>query len=60
MGPTNVKDVAQELFAKIRDETELPNLGNKRQEFEIQFLIPGLRATPSVYGELREDVFGNN
>ena len=58
-GPANVKDVSQELFAKIRDATGLPNLGNKREEFASQFLVPALRATSCVYEELREDVFGD-
>ena len=58
-GPANVKDVSQELFAKIRDATGLPNLGNKREEFATQFLVPALRATSCVYQELREDVFGD-
>ena len=57
-GPMNVKDVTQALFAKIRKATRLPNLGNTREEFASQHLVPALRATPSVYEELREDVFG--
>ena len=58
-GPNNVKDVSRELFAKIRNATGLPNLGNSRDEFASQFLVPALSGTPSVYEELREDVFGN-
>ena len=58
-GPANVKDISRDLFAKIREATGLANLGNKRQEFEIHFLVPALRATPGVYDELREDVLGN-
>ena len=58
-GPANVKDVSRDLFAKIREATGLANLGNKRDEFASQFLVPALRATPCVYGELREDVFGD-
>ena len=57
-GPANVKDVSQVLFAKIREATGLPNLGNRRDEFVSQFLVPALRATPGVYQELRDDVFG--
>ena len=57
-GPMNVKDVSRKLFAKIRDATRLPNLGNTREEFVSQHLVPALRKTPSVYEELREDVFG--
>ena len=58
-GPNNVKDVSRELFEKIRNATGLPNLGNNRGEFALQFLVPALSRTPSVYEELREDVFGN-
>ena len=58
-GPNNVKDVSRELFAKIRDATGLPNLGNNRDEFASQFLVPALGGTPCVYEELQEDVFGN-
>ena len=57
-GPLNVKDVSRKLFAKIRDATKLLNLGNTREEFASQHLVPALRETPGVYGELREDVFG--
>ena len=57
-GPANVKDVSRALFAKIRDATGLRNLGNTREEFALQHLVPALCETPGVYGELREDVFG--
>lgn len=57
-GPVNVKDISQQLFAKIRDATKLPNLGNTREQFALQHLVPALRETPEVYAELRKDVFG--
>ena len=57
-GPKNVKDVSRDLFVKIRSATALPNLGNTRDEFAWQFLVPALGSTPGVYEELREDVFG--
>ena len=57
-GPVNVKDVSRNLFAKIRDATRLPNLGNTREEFALQHLVSALRETPGVYEELREDVLG--
>ena len=57
-GPLNVKDVSRKLFKKIHDATKLPNLGNTREEFALQHLVPALRETPDVYRELREDVFG--
>ena len=58
-GPTNIKDMSRQLFAFIRSTTELPNLGNNREEFASQFLVPALRKTQVVYEELREDVFGS-
>ena len=48
-GPANIKDVSRKLFAKIREATGLVNLGNKRDEFASQFLVPALCATPGVY-----------
>ncbi len=58
-GPTNIKDVSRQLFAAIREAAKLNNLGNSREEFVIQFLLPALRRTRVVYEELREDVFGS-
>ena len=57
-GRKNSKDVAQRLLDTIRNETGLANLGNTREQFASQFLLPALRRTSSVYEELREDVFG--
>ena len=57
-GPKNIKDVSRPLFAAIRNTTGLPNLGNTREQFAAQFLVPALRSTHMVYEELREDVFG--
>jgi len=57
-GPANVKDVSRQLFDTIRKVTKLPNLGNNRQEFALEFLVPALRETEVVFNELREDVFG--
>ena len=59
-GPKKIKDVSREMFAMIRDETGLSNLGNSREQFAAQFLVPALGNTPDVYQELREDVFGSN
>ena len=58
-GPKNIKDVSRQLFAAIRSTTGLPNLGNTREQFAVQFLVPALRSTHMVYEELREDVFGS-
>ena len=51
-GPKNVKDVSRELLAAIRRHSGLPNLGNNREEFVWQFLVPALGRTPEVYQEL--------
>ena len=58
-GPNNIKDVSRDLFAMIRRVTELSNLGNSREEFVCEFLVPALGKTPGVYDKLREDVFGS-
>ena len=57
-GPKNIKDVSRQAFDAIRQDTGLPNLGNDREEFASQFLVPALRKTHVTYEELREDVFG--
>jgi len=57
-GPRNAKDVSRKLFDLIRTTTRLPNLGNSREEFAFQFLVPALRNTDRVFDELREDIFG--
>ena len=59
LGPKNIKDVSRKLFEEIRRVTRLPNLGNNREEFAVQFLVPALAKTQVVYKELREDVFGS-
>lgn len=51
------KDKTRKLFEFIRRETNLSNLGNKRDEFALYHLAPALRQTPEVYRELRADVF---
>ena len=58
-GPKNIKDVSRDLFEAIRSDTGLSNLGNNREEFASQFLVPALGKTPVVYQELREDLFGS-
>lgn len=58
LGPKNVRDVSRKLFEAIRRLAGLSNLGNSREEFALQFLVPALVQTSSVYNELREDVFG--
>ncbi len=58
-GPVNIKDVSRDLFDMIRNTSRLPNLGNSRKEFALQFLVPALCKTQIVFDELREDVFGS-
>lgn len=55
----NIKNVSRDLFEAIRRETGLQNLGNRRTEFALQFLVPALRETPKVYNEIRADVCGS-
>ena len=56
-GPANVKHVSRKLFETIRSATKLPNLGNSREEFAFNFLVPALRGTQQVFDELWEDIF---
>ncbi len=58
-GPANMKDASRCLFETIRQKTKILNLGNTREEFAFQFLVPALRETQAVFDELREDVFGD-
>ncbi len=57
-GPVNTKDITRCLFDTIRKTSGVPNLGNNREEFALQFLVPALRRTQAVFDELRKDVFG--
>ena len=59
LGTKNIKGVSRDLFMAIRSATGLPNLGNNREEFVLQFLVPALGRTHVVFQELREDVFGS-
>lgn len=53
----DVKAHTRKMFELIRSETGLPALGNSRREFAVYHLAPALRETPSIFNELREDVF---
>ena len=55
--PNDVKAITQELLQYIKQQTRLPNLGNKRQEFALEHLIPAVIETPSAYDELTEVIF---
>ena len=45
LGPKNIKDISQQLLTTIRSTTGLSNLGNNREQFVTQFLLPALRST---------------
>ena len=51
------KDKTRNLFDCIKKSTQLSHLGNKRDGFALYHLAPALKRTPSVYQELRADVF---
>ncbi len=55
--PNDVKSVSRELFQYIRLETRIPDLGNKRDEFALEHLIPAVMETPSVFEELMDAIF---
>ena len=59
-GPKNIKDISRKLFQFIKQKTALQNLGNKREEFALQHLVPALRKTDVVYKELLKDIFPNS
>ena len=59
LGRKNIKDVSRDLFMAIRSDTGLRNLGNNREEFALQFLVPALGRTQVVFQELWEDVSGS-
>ena len=52
------KTINQQLLAYIRTTTQIPNLGNDRSQFALEHLVPALRSTPTVFEELKSDVFG--
>ena len=52
------KTINQRLLAYIRTTTQIPNLGNDRSQFALEHLVPALRSTPTVFEELKSDVFG--
>ena len=53
----NIKAISRELFGHIKKTVRRGDLGNTREEFAKQHLIPALRATSHVLCELEEDVF---
>ena len=53
----DIKTLSQQLFKIIKQSTQLPNLGNRRDEFALAHLVPALRQTHAVYHELHDDIF---
>ena len=55
--PEDVKSISRDLLKYISDVTRIPNLGNRREEFALQHLVPALLETPCVYQELSDAIF---
>lgn len=53
----NVKAISRELFDHIKRTTRQGDLGNTREEFAKQHLIPALKETSHVFQELQKDIF---
>ena len=53
----DVKKVSRDLFEIIKKSTRISYLGNSREEFALDHLVPALKKTPSVYQELHDDIF---
>lgn len=53
----NVKAISRELFDHIKRTTRQGDLGNTREEFAKQHLIPALKGTSHVFQELQKDIF---
>ena len=50
--------ITRELLDYIKVKTRIQNLGNDRKEFALEYLVPALRESPSVFKELDQDIFG--
>lgn len=55
--PEDVKSISRDLFQYIKKTTRVPNLGNRREEFALQHLVPALQETPYVFQELSGAIF---
>ena len=53
----DLKKVSRQIFEIIKKSTRIPYLGNTREEFALEHLVPALKKTESVYQELRDDIF---
>ncbi|MCY4241026.1 MAG: AAA family ATPase [Rhodobacter sp.] len=52
-----IKSLVGEIYQTILKKSKLSKLGNTYEEFAKHFLVDALRKTPSVYNDLRDDVF---
>ncbi len=52
-----IKKFVNKIYRKIREESGLSNIGNDYKEFAEYSLVDALRETPSVYDQLRDDIF---
>ena len=55
--PEDVKSISRDLFQYIKSVTRIPNLGNRREEFALQHLVPALLETPCPFQELSDAIF---
>ena len=53
----DIKVHTQKILQFLKKESQLPGLGNSRQDFARWHLVPALKRTPQVLKELEEDVF---
>ena len=53
------RPITRELFEYIKTTTDLENLGKNRREFAVEHLVPALQKTPTVFEQLKRDIFGD-
>ena len=53
----DVKSITRKLFEFIRTRTHLGNLGNDREEFALEYLVPALKETQEVFENIESDIF---
>ncbi len=53
----DVKSITRKLFEFIRKTTSRGDLGNTRNEFAVEYLVPALKETPDVFEDIQADIF---
>ena len=53
----DIKQINRELLNYIKTTTKIPNLGNNREQFALEHLVPALQDSPKVFEELERDIF---